>query len=641
LERFKRVFEFIMILRNRHFLYVDIVIFLITPILALYLRLDDYQQVRGYMFELKIMGLIFMVNKLLHFYFGGIYRRMWQHASIDELARIIFLGVLLTISQTVIFLLYYNLVPFTQSLPRSLPIIDGILTIFFVGGFRFSIRLSERLFQKNTFGNLRGKSVLIVGAGDAGIMIAKEFQSNPNMERIPIGFVDDDQEKWHLKILGITVLGPIKNIPELVKLYNIQEIIIAIPTATGKVLREINAICSQTGIRTRTIPGIYEILNGSVSISKIRDIAIEDLLRRDPVSSDIAELSQLLKGKKVLVTGGGGSIGSELCRQIARYHPAQLVIVGHGENSIFAIAGELSVSYPDLKFSAVIADIRDYKRISKVFSRFSPQIVYHAAAHKHVPLMESNPSESLANNVIGTYNVAKAALESNVEKFVQISTDKAVNPTNIMGATKRIAELVIHDAAITSGKPFVAVRFGNVLGSRGSVVPTFRDQIARGGPVTITHPDVKRYFMTIPEAVQLVLFASTIGNGGELFVLDMGEPVKIVDLARDLIKLSGYKNEKEIEIIYTGLRPGEKLFEELSLDAEIFEKTKHPKIFVVKNGIDKNKQQKYNADSYLKNITPKILEAKSLALKGDDVEIGKFLEENVEGFKFIGGVESI
>ena len=346
------------------------------------------------------------------------------------------------------------------------------------------------------------------------------------------------------------------------------------------------------------------------------------------MTSDVSQIKALLKGKKILVTGAGGSIGSEICRQIARCNPAQLIVLGHGENSIFNIAGELSKSHPDLKLSTVIADVRDEKRIQKIFARFRPQIVYHAAAHKHVPLMESNPVEAISNNVIGTYNVTKAAVEIGVERFLLISTDKAVNPTSVMGATKNIAELIVKDAANRSGKPFVAVRFGNVLGSRGSVVPIFRDQIAHGGPITITHPDVKRYFMTIPEAVQLVLFSASMGKGGEVFVLDMGEPVKISDLAKDLIRLSGLELGKDIDITYSGLRPGEKLFEELLLDEESFEKTSHRKIFICRNG------------NGSREIQTEITHARSLILRASTAELGRFLEEMIPGFQFVGGAET-
>ena len=639
----QKIFQRILSIHNIHFLYVDLAIFLITPILAMYLRIGETNLLSIYQNDLIIITLIFTLNKNVFIFFGGLYRRIWQQASIDELARIIIVCVLLTTSQFFIFFIVKQNSIFSQNIPYSVPIIDGLLTLIFIGGFRFTIRLSERINKRLTLGENHGKSVLIVGAGDAGIMIAEELQSNPQMGLTPVGFVDDDKQKFSLKIRGLTVLGSIEDIPKLVETYNIFEIIIAVPTASGKVIRQINNICQKTGAKTRTMPGIFELLNGNVKLSSLRKVAIEDLLRRESVNTRTVELLNFIKGKKVLVTGGGGSIGSELCRQIARFEPAQLIILGHGENSIFAIANELSLIFPDLQYYPVIVDIRDETRINKIFRRFNPEIVYHAAAHKHVPMMEINPSEAVTNNIIGTFNIVKAALNSGTKQFVQISTDKAVNSTNIMGATKRIAELIIHDAFITSGRQFVSVRFGNVLGSRGSVVPTFEEQIAKGGPLTITHPEVKRYFMTIPEAVQLVISSSSIGKGGEIFVLDMGEPIKILDLAKDLIRLSGYADEKEIEIIYTGLRPGEKLFEELILSSERFEKTKHPKIFVVKNGSKDgiHKSFKYPEENYLKNIIPFVKRAKLLATKGDKAEIGKFLEENVEGFKYVSSVETI
>ena len=639
----QKIFQRILSMHNIHFLYIDIAIFLFTPFLALYLRLGEINLLTNYQNDLIIISLIFTLNKNVILFFGGLYRRIWQQASVDELARIIIVCILLTISQFIIFYILKENLLFSQNIPYSVPIIDGLLTLIFIGGFRFTIRLSERIYKRLTLSNRHGKSILIVGAGDAGIMIAEELQSNPQLGLTPVGFVDDDKQKLSLKIRGLTVLGSVEDIPQLVETLNIFEIIIAIPTATGKVIREINNICQKTGAKTRTMPGIFELLNGNIKISSLRKVAIEDLLRRESVQTRSTELLNFIKGKKVLITGGGGSIGSELCRQIARYEPAQLIILGHGENSIFAIANELSLVFPGLQYCPVIVDIRDETRINKVFRRFNPEIVYHAAAHKHVPMMEINPSEAVTNNIIGTFNIVKAALNSETKQFVQISTDKAVNSTNIMGATKRIAELIIYDAFVTSGRQFVSVRFGNVLGSRGSVVPTFEEQIAKGGPLTITHPEVKRYFMTIPEAVQLVISSSSIGKGGEIFVLDMGEPIKILDLAKDLIRLSGYADEKEIEIIYTGLRPGEKLFEELILSGERFEKTKHPKIFVVKNGSRDGSQEslKYPKENYLNNIVPFVKKAKLIASKGDKSEIGKFLEENVEGFKYISGIETI
>ncbi len=632
----------LLVVRNRHFFFLDLVTLIFTPILAIALRLESLHFVYLNPEPLIAFIAISTLFKAVTFYFGGLYQRMWKHASIGELARIIYLGLFITIVQYVIFLQLHQLNFLNFSvIPRSVPIIDGILTMFFVGGFRFSIRLSER-FQQVASKKSKGKPTLIIGAGEAGVMIAKELQSNPDVGLSPVGFIDDDHEKYRLKIRGLTVLGNRTDIPQIVASYGINQIIIAIPTAPGKVIRDINSICVSTGVETKIVPGVFELLSGNVNVNKLRDVAIEDLLRRSPISSDMQDIIKLTSGKKVLVTGGGGSIGSEICRQIARANPAQLVILGHGENSVFQIANELIKTYPDLKFSSIIADVRDDKRITKIFARFKPHIVYHAAAHKHVPLMESNPAESISNNIIGTFNVVKAAIDSNVEKFVLISTDKAVNPTSVMGATKRVAEYIIQDAAKTTGKDFIAVRFGNVLGSRGSVVPTFTEQILRGGPITITHPDVKRYFMTIPEAVHLVLRSSSIGKAGEIFVLDMGEPIKIVDLAKDLIRLSGHKSDDAIEIIYTGLRPGEKLFEELVLDDESFEKTTLEKIFVLKNvKLNGKVWTNMKTDEHLQNITPHVVQARAIINKVNHTELGRYLEELVPGFRYIGGVEPI
>jgi FlaA1/EpsC-like NDP-sugar epimerase len=438
--------------------------------------------------------------------------------------------------------------------------------------------------------------VLIVGAGDAGAMIAKEMRTNPSLGLDPVGFVDDDMHKHDVRIHGLPVLGNRHDIPALTRQHDVRQVIIAIPTAPGRVIREILGICERVGVEARTMPGIYELLDETVQVNQLRDVRIEDLLRREPIQTDTAAVQALLRGKRVLVTGGGGSIGSELCRQVWRCAPAQLIVLGHGENSIFEIVNELrnsggaaaktaggSVILAGDALEAVIADIRFPSRMHAVMQRYRPEVVFHAAAHKHVPLMEQNPGEAITNNVLGTRNVLDAALAADVTHFVMISTDKAVNPTSIMGASKRCAELLVHRAARRSGRPYVAVRFGNVLGSRGSVVLTFQKQIAAGGPVTVTHPDMRRYFMTIPEAVQLVLQAAVLGHGGEVFVLDMGDPVRIVDLAHDLIELSGFEVGQDIEIVYTGMRPGEKLYEELFGEGERYERTRHQKIFIAAN----------------------------------------------------------
>jgi len=456
------------------------------------------------------------------------------------------------------------------------------LTLIVVGGTRFSERAMEhRRMHLGRGGNRL--PVLIVGAGDAGAMIAREMLTSTHVNLEPVGFVDDDRGKQGVIIHGIPVLGMRKHIPDLVAAYNIQEVVIAMPTAPGTVIREIVALCEAAQVPSRTMPGIYDLLSGHVSINQLRNVEIEDLLRRDPVQIDSENVARMLSGMRVLVTGAGGSIGSELCRQIARCGPARLTLLGHGENSLFTIENELRPKWPDLALDVVVADIRDHPRLQAVFERVRPQVIFHAAAHKHVPLMETNSEDAVTNNVGGTRILVQLAERYRTERFVLISSDKAVNPVNVMGATKRVAELLVQAAGCRTGRPFVSVRFGNVLDSRGSVVPLFRQQIAQGGPVTVTHPDMQRYFMTIPEAVQLVLQAAALGQGGEVFVLDMGQPVKVVDLARDLIHLSGLELGRDINIVFTGLRPGEKLFEELFVDAEEYSRTKHEKIFVARD----------------------------------------------------------
>ncbi|NTU65685.1 MAG: polysaccharide biosynthesis protein, partial [Chloroflexi bacterium] len=417
--------------------------------------------------------------------------------------------------------------------------------------------------------------VLVVGAGDAGTIVVREMLNNPSLGMKVIGFVDDDPRKRSARIAGVPVLGNRRSLTQLVESHHIELVVIAIPTAPGREVRDIVTLCEKAGVPTKIMPGLYEMLGGTVSVNQLRNVQIEDLLRREPVQTDTEAVRRLIAGKRVLVTGGGGSIGSEVCRQILRCGPSDLLVLGHGENSIFDVCAQLNQQLTAMArarvdaspvaphIHAVIADVRFPDRIRAVFEQYRPQIVFHAAAHKHVPLMETNPTEAISNNVLGTRNLLDAAAVTGVERFVMISSDKAVRPKSIMGASKRVAELLVHQTAWEIGKPYVAVRFGNVLGSRGSVLQTFKQQIAVGGPITITHPEMKRYFMTIPEAVQLVLQAAVLGQGGEVFMLDMGEPVKIVDLAQDLIELSGLEVGHDIEIAFTGIRPGEKLHEEL------------------------------------------------------------------------------
>jgi FlaA1/EpsC-like NDP-sugar epimerase len=401
----------------------------------------------------------------------------------------------------------------------------------------------------------------------------------------PIGFLDDDVAKLNQQILGLPVFGNLERLPEIARSYLLDEVLIAIPSAPGDVTRRVIDLARNANVPFRIIPALYDLVSGTVSISSIRNIEVEDLLRRDPVKLDMENIASYLEGKVVLVTGAGGSIGSELVRQICRFNPGHIILLGRGENSLFNIENQIKKTFPDVDFSTVVCDVRNSRRIDRIFQEYAPQVVFHTAAHKHVPMMERNPEEAILNNVGGTQNLVKSALEYGVQRFVNISTDKAVNPTSIMGASKRAAEMVVRRAATQAkeGQSFISVRFGNVLGSRGSVIPMFREQIRQGGPVTVTHPDMQRYFMTIPEASQLVLQAAAMNGNGSVYVLDMGEPVKIVDLAKDLIKLSGLEPYTDIDITYTGIRPGEKLFEELLTAEEGTLTTKHDKIFSAKS----------------------------------------------------------
>ncbi len=569
-------------MRNRYVLLLDILFFLITPGLAVLIRLEgDFQFDHEFASVLNVVIFLGII-KLAVFGMGGLYQGMWEHASIGELARILGLGVVLCILQSILFYFAKNIYPAGfENIPRTVALIDAILATAFVGLIRFNVRLSASFGKK--FVAVNGNTpVLIVGAGDAGVMVVDEILSNPQLEMRPVGFIDDDKRKHRLKVRGLNVYGGREDIPKVAERLGAKQVIVAMPTAGGNTIREIDAICKKAKLKAKTLPGVFELIGGQAKVSKLRDIALEDLLRREPAQIDTESLKNSFQGKRVLVTGAGGSIGGELCRQVASYGPAQLILLGHGENSIFGISNELTQEFPGVMITTVIADIRDRKRLTNIFKLYRPHSVFHAAAHKHVPLMELNPGEAVTNNILGTFNLVEMSMEMDVERFVLISTDKAVKPTSVMGASKRVAELIVQSAAKRSGKPFEAVRFGNVLGSRGSVIPLFREQIAKGRPITITHPDVKRYFMTIPEAVQLVLQASIIGKGGEIFVLDMGKPVKIVDLADDLIRLSGLERGKDIDVVFTGLRPGEKLFEELVFDDEHFVDTAHPSIHALK-----------------------------------------------------------
>jgi len=601
----KNISKVLLGLRIRHFLMLDAICFAIAPLLALEIRLDGIWNLAPYLQGLAVITVLFVAVKLAVLYAGGFYNRYWQYAGREEMTQI---AMLIGISLAVEIILFQQLYQLNNSpianLPRSLPLLDAMISFLLVVPIRFSIPGLEIWNQKPWKVHRRNR-LLIVGAGSAGTSLMQTMLLSPEVGLEPIAFIDDDPKKISKRIRKLTVVGNRHNIPQVVRSLKIGKVMIAIPSAPGKEIREIIEICQSIGVPTSTLPGLNEIINGRVSLGGLREVQIEDLLRRAPIQTDTQKVLGLIGGKKVLITGAGGSIGSELCRQILKCDPAEIIIVGHGENSVFNIEQELTKVLSKLKnpsqtqtditrLTASIADIRLLERLEYVFETVRPDMIFHAAAHKHVPMMELNPPEAITNNVRGTKNLLDMALKYNVQNFVMISTDKAVNPTSIMGASKRVAEMLVLQAAKKSKNPFVVVRFGNVLGSRGSVVPTFKRQIAEGGPITITHPDICRYFMTIPEAVQLVLQAAIIGDGGEVFMLEMGKPVRIFDLANDLIRLSGYEVGKDIEIAFTGLRPGEKLFEELFIPGEKYNRTKHEKILslgnasrIVKENIDR------------------------------------------------------
>ncbi|NLB72832.1 MAG: polysaccharide biosynthesis protein [Firmicutes bacterium] len=568
----------------------DVVCILISFALALLLRFEfSMSRALPYWYTTigRLPGLIVM--RLVIYYIFGLYSRLWQFASVREALVIALAG---TSASVFDYLILHTLRP--TGFPRSIIFMAWSLNVFLTGGIRLFMRVRREWAGYVAAANQMAKAgleqaastkthnVLIAGAGEAGVIVARELRAHPEVGQEIVGFVDDDPSKQGYIAAGYRVLGTTKSIPDLVASHNVEEIIIAMPSVPGTVVRQIVRSCDGLGVKVLTIPGVYELLDGKLDVSRIRAIEIQDLLRREEVKTDLEEIGKYLSGKRVLVTGAGGSIGRELSRQVAGFNPKSLILLGHGENDIFEVNIELHDTFSELHTIPVIADIRNSERINWVFSSYKPDVVFHAAAHKHVPLMESNPEEAIHNNVFGTWNVAYAADRYGAERFVLISTDKAVNPVSVMGCSKRAAELLIQALAKRSRTKFMAVRFGNVLGSRGSVIPLFKRQIKRGGPITITHPDMVRYFMTIPEAVQLVIQAAAMGKGGEVFILDMGEPVRIVDLARDLIRLSGLDPDYDVEIAFTGIRPGEKIVEELLTVEEGTIATVHERIFVAK-----------------------------------------------------------
>jgi FlaA1/EpsC-like NDP-sugar epimerase len=554
-----------------------------------FLVANRMQITRTWLVQYPALLVFFLVIKLLVFGLFKQYRGWWRYVGITDLIGIA--GASLVSTAIILGLWFATLriiplrrtwyVGYIKHVSQGVFMADMFATILLLGGLRMVIRLYHEEFRTIESGRL--KRFLIVGAGNAGEALLREIHRMPVAQYEVIGFIDDEPAKQGINIHGIPVLGTVEQLPKICKDRNIEEIAIAMPSASPPQLRRVVQVCTGPKIRFRTVPSITDIASGRFTVSQIRDVDINDLLGREVVQLDLDLIEAFVRDKVILVTGAGGSIGSEMCRQVCNFEPKLLLLVEQAENPLFYVEQELHSEFPDITMKAIICDITDRIRVEEVFEKYKPEVVIHAAAHKHVPLMELNPGEAIKNNVVGTQAVADAADKCGTTNFVMISTDKAVNPTSIMGSSKRIAEMYIQDLGRTSRTHFVTVRFGNVLGSEGSVVPIFKKQIAEGGPVTVTHPEMKRYFMTIPEASQLVLQAATMGKGGEIFVLDMGEPVKIVDLARELITLSGFRPGEDIEMVFTGPRRGEKLFEELSIKGEDMQPTRHSKIGIWKN----------------------------------------------------------
>ena len=524
---------------------------------------------------LTVTALLSLAAYYVFSYFLNLYWRDWEYASVYEV-----ITVVKCVSAAVIVSTITGIVWFKTLVTWQFVVVLWLLLVCAVGGVRLSMRIFREYFVDSVVME-NAKPTLIVGAGAAGTLLVRQMLMHPKMRMMPVAFVDDDPEKQRKDIYGVRILGTTKDIEKIVQQMGITKVVIAMPSLPNKKLNEVYDVARKTGAECVILPNIDEVMSGNLHVQQLRNVEIEDLLGRDPVELDQTLIEKQLRGKRILVTGAGGSIGSEICRQVSSFRPKELIILGHGENSIYQLNMELLGKYAEhFRITPVIADVQDRKRIFEVMEKYRPDVVYHAAAHKHVPLMEINPREAVKNNILGTRNVAEAANHAKVKTFVMISTDKAVNPPNIMGATKRLCEMIVQDMATKSDSTkYVAVRFGNVLGSRGSVIPLFKKQIAKGGPITVTHPDIVRYFMTIPEAAQLVIQAGSLARGGEIFVLDMGKPVRIVDLAKNLIRLSGY-SEDDIEIKFTGLRPGEKMYEELLNEGEINPKQIFPKIHI-------------------------------------------------------------
>ncbi|MBS5190339.1 MAG: polysaccharide biosynthesis protein [Lachnospiraceae bacterium] len=558
----------------------DILAVIIAYGLALLLRFDmkyseiPDQYIEGYMYYIVLASVLLVCCYVI----AKLYRSVWSYAGINEILKTCVASIVACVLTGVVFSIAI------MRMPISFYLIGWLLVFGFTASIRMMYRLLRRMRIKadNSKGNTERQNIMIIGAGAAGLVLLREYHNSYYLtDRVKI-FIDDNAQKWNKYLDGVLIEGGRNKILESVEKYQINKIILAMPSADRKDIRDILEICKETDCQIQTVPGVYQLVNGEVNVSKLRNVEIEDLLGRDPIEVNLDEILGYIKGKTVLVTGGGGSIGSEICTQLAEHEVGHLIIFDIYENNAYDIQQKLRWNHPELNLTVLIGSVRNTHRINSVMKKYKPDVVFHAAAHKHVPLMEDSPNEAIKNNVFGTYKTASAAGRNHVKKFVLISTDKAVNPTNIMGASKRMCEMIVQTLNHFYETDFVAVRFGNVLGSNGSVIPLFKKQIAAGGPVTVTHPDIIRYFMTIPEAVSLVLQAGAYAKGGEIFVLDMGEPVKIADLAKNLIRLSGYKLGEDIEIEYTGLRPGEKLYEEFLMDEEGLQDTENKMIHIGK-----------------------------------------------------------
>ena len=616
-QKERKPFNYKLFYRRTCLIVYDIISVILSAYLAILIRYGfDISQVPGHFVDPinKFLPINILLT-LIILYFFRMYNSLWAFAGETELQNLVLACVLSSLLQAVGIQFFRQ--AGQQAVPSSYYFLYMFLMISFIFASRFSYRFFRSLKHKQQNKN-NSISVMVIGAGEAANLIIKEIVNSNFSTMVIRCIIDDDAGKWGRFIQGIKVVGGRDKIIECADIYGIDEIIVAMPSITRTEMSEILDICKETSCKLRALPGMYQLVNGEVSVSKLRDVGVEDLLGRDPIEVDLNSILSYVQGQKVLVTGGGGSIGSELCRQIASHQPAQLIILDIYENSIYDVQQELQMQYPELDLVVLVASVRNTNRMNRIFEEYQPDIVYHAAAHKHVPLMEVSPNEAVKNNVFGTWKTAQAAAMNGAKRFVMISTDKAVNPTNIMGASKRICEMIIQIFNKHYDTEFVAVRFGNVLGSNGSVIPLFKKQILAGGPVTVTHPDIIRYFMTIPEAVSLVLQAGAYAKGGEIFVLDMGKPVKILELAKNLIRLSGYRVDEDIKIEFTGLRPGEKLFEELLMEEEGLKDTANKLIHIgkpieideteffvqLKNLKEASKNESNDIRSIVQNIVP-------------------------------------